>query len=50
MIILKNQLDHQLNFAILEKLAYYEMVCEMFFFSAQIYLKAIFYIAPGFLH
>ena len=36
MVILKNQLNNQLNIAILKKFAYYEMFCEMLFFSSQI--------------
>ena len=50
LIILKNQLNHQLNIVILKKFAHYEMFREVFFVSSQIYLKVIFYIAQGFLY
>ena len=50
MIILTNQLNYQLNIVILKTFAYCEMFCKIFFFSSQIYLKAIFYIAKGFLY
>ena len=44
-MILKNQLNHQLNIATLKNFAYYEIFYEMFSFSSQIYLKVIFYTA-----
>ena len=44
------KLNYQLNIVILKNCAYSEMLCKIFFFSSQIYLKAIFYIARGFLY
>ena len=43
------KLNYQLNIVILKNFAYCEMLCKIFF-SSQIYLKAIFYIARGFLY
>ena len=36
LIILKNELNHQLNFVILKKIAYYEIFCKMFFFFTNL--------------
>ena len=46
--ILENHLNHQLNIIILRNFAYYEMFCEVFFFSSQLYLNVIFLYWPRF--
>ena len=45
LIILKNQLNHQLNITTLKHFVYYKIFYKMLFFSTQIYLKVIFYTA-----
>ena len=47
MIILKNQLNHQLKIVIRKNIAYCEIFFEMFIFSSHIYFKAVFNIARG---